>query len=399
MISAPLSEVADVIRGVSFSKNEGDSLPSKGRLPIIRAGSIQDTLLLNEGLIWVPEEKIKNHQKIRCDDIIMCTSSGSADLVGKCAKSSIDFEGSFGAFCAGIRPNSKKVSASYLYHFLISPSFRNWTKVSSGANIKNIRISELAEFEIRLPSLAEQHHAADILDKANAMRRKRQQAILLADEFLQSIFLNMFGDPVANPKDWSIVELGSVLETIESGTSPKCDSRQPEVGEWGVLKLGAVTYCKYNPAESKAMFLGDTPNKKDEVHAGDLLFTRKNTYDLVGASAIVESTPPNLLMPDLIFRLQTKKLINKYYLWALLTNPGMRARVQSLASGAAGSMPNISKQSLKGLKIPLPPIDLQYTYQDIHMKTGSIKRKFEMASAHFLSLSNALSYKAFSGEL
>lgn len=85
MRKAPLAAVADVIRGVSFSKEEGDTIQSDGKLPVIRAGSIQDSLLLNEGQIWVPREKIKAHQKIRRDDIVMCTSSGSSDLVGKCA--------------------------------------------------------------------------------------------------------------------------------------------------------------------------------------------------------------------------------------------------------------------------------------------------------------------------
>ncbi|HBO4632861.1 TPA: hypothetical protein L4U96_001920, partial [Pseudomonas aeruginosa] len=144
MKNVPLGDIATLVRGVGFSKEEGSLLPLDGHLPIIRAGSIQESLLLREGQIWVPAGKIKSSQKIRIDDIVMCTSSGSSDLVGKCARSVEDFDGSFGAFCAGIRADQEKVSPSYLYHFLCSPVFKSWTSASSGANIKNIRVSELA---------------------------------------------------------------------------------------------------------------------------------------------------------------------------------------------------------------------------------------------------------------
>ena len=85
MKKAPLITIAEVIRGVSFSKDEGSGFKSEGRLPVIRAGSIQESLHLDEGQIWVPEGKIKENQKIRRDDIVMCTSSGSSSLVGKCS--------------------------------------------------------------------------------------------------------------------------------------------------------------------------------------------------------------------------------------------------------------------------------------------------------------------------
>ena len=216
MNTVSLDEVADVIRGVTFSKAEGETFPSPDRLPVIRAGSIQQELHLDEGQIWVPAEKIKPHQKIRRDDIIMCTSSGSSDLVGKCAKSEQDYDGSFGAFCAGIRTDSQVMNPSYLFHFLRSPSFRRWTSSSSGANIKNIRLSELAKFQIPAPTIREQKRIAAILDKADNLRRKRQQAIQLADEFLRAVFLEMFGDPMTSSKPWMRKTL---QEIVAEGTS------------------------------------------------------------------------------------------------------------------------------------------------------------------------------------
>ncbi len=84
----------------------------------------------------------------------------------------------------------------------------SWTRKSLGANIKNIRKSELEQFKLPLPSLEEQKRIAAILDKADSLRRKRQQALQLADDFLRATFLDLFGDPVTNPKGWPVKPLG-----------------------------------------------------------------------------------------------------------------------------------------------------------------------------------------------
>ncbi|CDH06792.1 Putative restriction-modification system specificity determinant [Xenorhabdus bovienii str. oregonense] len=402
MIKAPLSVVAEVIRGVSFSKEEGNTIQSEGKLPVIRAGSIQDSLLLNEGQIWVPKEKIKEHQKIRRDDIVMCTSSGSSDLVGKCAKSEIDFEGSFGAFCAGIRPIEGKVSASYLYHFLSSPEFRNWTKSSSGANIKNIRISELAEFEIPLPPLTEQKRIAAILDKADAIRRKRQQAIQLADEFLRAVFLDMFGDPVTNPKGWEVRPLVDGIKSIISGWSAKGESYPCNEGEYGVLKISAVTSGKFNPQENKFVYEKDIPADKKLVFPkkGDLLFSRANTRDLVAATCIVPKDNNNVFLPDKLWNVKTSEnILLPEYLNYLIWEPRFKEKLTSQATGTSGSMLNISKGKFETTDAIFPDLPLQKKFRSIYWGVqkyiDSLNASLDGCDASFSSLSQ----KAFSGEI
>ena len=86
------------------------------------------------------------------------------------------------------------------------------TVAGVGGSLVRARPAEVERIEIPLPPLAEQKRIAAILDKADAIRRKRQQAIQLADDFLRAVFLDMFGDPVTNPKGWEIAELGSISE-------------------------------------------------------------------------------------------------------------------------------------------------------------------------------------------
>jgi len=252
---------------------------------------------------------------------------------------------------------------------------------------------------VLVPPIDEQRRIADILDRADAIRRKRQEAIRLTEELLRSAFLEMFGDPVANPKGWNVYELGDLLTDIQSGWSPKCDSRVADVEEWGVLKLSGVTYGYFNSNENKALLPEDSSRPDLEVKTGDLLMTRKNTYDLVGASAFVHNTRPKLMLSDLIFRLCLKNSVDPIYIWQVLSQKPMRDNISKLAGGTAGSMPNISKARLRKLLLPVPPLDFQLKYRKIAntLWTGQNHQKASSEKAH--DLFNSLLQRAFRGEL
>ena len=169
----------------------------------------------------------------------------------------------------------------------------------------------------------------------------------------------MFGDPVSNPFRWDKVLMNECLENIDNGKSFVCDT-VARVGEHpAILKLSAVTYGIYKPEENKRIISESDFVENAEVREGDLLFTRKNTPELVGMAAYVASTPPKLMMPDLIFRLNTKNNCNKVFLWQLINHDLFRKQIQSIASGSAKSMSNISKERLGKFSIYLPPIELQ----------------------------------------
>lgn len=394
-----LTSVASVVRGVTFSKSEGESYPSTGKLPIIRAGSIQVQLLLDEGQIWVPKEKIKDNQKIRRNDIIMCTSSGSSNLVGKCAKSNVDFEGSFGAFCIGIRPNPEKISPSYLFHFLSSPKFRHWTKNSSGANIKNIRVSELAEFKIPLPPLTEQKRIAAILDKADTIRRKRQQAIQLADDFLRAVFLNMFGDPVTNPKGWEVHPLESV-----------CVAKQGiKAGPFGsALKKEVYTSNGYRVYGQEQVIggnfsIGDyyiDAEKYAEmavyaIQPGDLLISLVGS---IGKTLIVpEDVEPGIINPRLLRIRAKKEKLNPEFFQFLLKQPNVQTELKKHSHG--GTMAVLNATMLKEFNIIVPPVNMQERFSNFVQEYSALLDKLMKMLVLHDSIFNSLSQRAFRGEL
>lgn len=293
---------------------------------------------------------------------------------------------------------SPKLIPKYLLWFLISAS-KKLNNRASGATVKGIKIDALKDLKIPLPPLEEQKRIAAILDKADAIRRKRKEAIALTEELLRSTFLDMFGDPVTNPKGWDKVKLDTVVTKIDSGWSPKCDSREADFDEWGVLKLGAVTLGHFNSLENKALLPETEPRPELEVKEGDLLFSRKNTYELVGATAYVHRTRERLLLPDLIFRLCLSEKVDPVYLWQALSRKTMRNELSRLASGSSGSMPNISKARLKNLLVPIPPIDLQLKYKEAVNRFSRCQESQQQTALHTNNLFNSLLQKAFRGEL
>ena len=119
-----VKSIAQVIRGVSYDKREVGEMPGYGLLPVLRATNIQDNgLVLDQDLVYVPERFVSDDQRLRPGDIIVATSSGSKHLVGKTAQLKSEWNGSFGAFCAAVRP-ADEVNSRYLGYFFDSPAYK-----------------------------------------------------------------------------------------------------------------------------------------------------------------------------------------------------------------------------------------------------------------------------------
>ena len=313
------------------------------------------------------------------------------------------YEGKFDAYQRTYIVESldeETLNTRYLFWFL-EKYIEKLRKLSIGGVIKYIKLNNLTDPDIPLPPLEDQKRIVKILDQADDLRQKRKQAIELLDEYVKSVFLEMFGDPVSNPKGWDTLRMKNILLKIESGKSPKCLGRKANSGEWGVLKLGAITQCEYKPFENKALPSNEPPRRDIEVKKGDVLFSRKNTQDLIAACAYVWETPNHLMMPDLIFRLviKNKEVLNPIYFQGLLSNTSKRKVIQSLSGGAAGSMPNISKTKLLEALVEIPPISLQNHYSKIVVKVESLKQKMIQQSQELDNQFQALMQKAFKGEL
>lgn len=297
---------------------------------------------------------------------------------------------------AAIRAKDGKANTRFLRYFLRRFEF-DLTRQGVGSTFSAINRRDIERMQLLLPPLNKQDRIVAILDATEELRRLREQADRRTADLIPALFHEMFGT-----RDESATKtLGEIVQSIDSGWSPVCRAESAAPNEWGVLKLGAVTTGTFLGSENKALPEEEVPRPAIEVEAGDILFTRKNTKELVAAVAYVWETRPKLLLSDLIFRLRPKVgvSVESVYLAYALKKTDKRREIQSLASGAAGSMPNISKQRLSGVKVSLPPLSLQRVFAGRVAGIRAIEVSQAVSHRRLDNLFLSLLHRAFNGEL
>ncbi|MEL7163299.1 MAG: restriction endonuclease subunit S, partial [Bacteroidota bacterium] len=162
------------------------------------------------------------------------------------------------------------------------------------------------------------------------------------------------------PVDWDAVRLKKLILKFESGVSVNGENRPLEKGEIGVLKVSAVSYGVFNSTAAKAVIEDDLDRVRTNPKKGQIIISRANTPELVGASAFVHDDYPDLYLPDKLWQTVTdEKVVDNRYLFATLQSSRVKERTKNLATGSSGSMKNISKPSFLSIQIPLPPLPEQ----------------------------------------
>ena len=389
-----LQEIAQVIRGVSFDKEDVLDEGRDGYWPVLRAGNIGTDLLIDQDLVWVPESRIGDEQRLRAGDIAICMSSGSHTVVGKTATLRSDWTGSVGAFCAIVRPRPGTVLPDWLSFFLHSEVFRTWTRQSPGANIKNIRKSELEAFPVPLPAFDEQQRIVDLLSRAEGIVRLRRQAQQKAAGLISAMFVDMFGDPVTNPKGWPFARLVEVLSApIRNGISPSRSGRIP--GK--VLTLSSITHGEFDEASVKEANFAAPIASGDEVRAVDFLVCRGNgNRTLVGAGCFPMRDMSGVAFPDTAIAVRPDPaVVNPAYFSALWRTAFIRQQIDSIAKTTNGTF-KINQKGLAGIRIPVPRSERQSEFSRRAEALLSIQSQQAVALQKATATFEALRARAFS---
>lgn len=317
-----------------------------------------------------------------------------------CGKSNLGIDAAIGRQLMALRPDESKLDRNYLFAFIRSQEAQI-CELGQGATVPGIAKGDIENIEIPYLPLPEQHRIAAILDKADAIRRKREEGIRLTEELLRSAFLEMFGDPETNRKGWTILPVSEVVAEMEGGRSLLADPTESVSTEYRVLKVSAVTWADYRPYESKPVPADYIPPPAHIVKKDDLLFSRANTTELVGATVYVFDTPPNHLLPDKLWRFVWRhdRPVDPQYIRVLFMTPAIKRELGKRATGTSGSMKNISKAKLMMIRIPVPPIELQRKFGRFALaqhKTLTARREGAEATA---ALFGSLVQRAFRGQL
>lgn len=297
-----------------------------------------------------------------------------------------------------LRPDESKLDSTYLFYMIWSNQFRTLGAASmfGAAGQKRVGSDFLKSFEIPLPPLAEQKRIAAILDKADAIRRKRQQAIQLADDFLRAVFLDMFGDPVTNPKGWELRKLGDLCDV---GSSKRVFVE--EFVESGIPFYRGTEVGKLGNGEEivPSLFISEKHYQKLKEHGGvphigDLLLPsicpdgriwqvseEKPFYFKDGRVLWIKSSNASV-SPD---------YLRSYLQHIFFTN------YNAIASGT--TFAELKIVALKNLVVLIPPKNVQEQYSSL-MKKTLVNISNQLAGLNEQSqLFDCISQKAFSGQL
>ncbi|MBU2869748.1 restriction endonuclease subunit S [Colwellia sp. E2M01] len=283
--------------------------------------------------------------------------------------------------------DEEKVDRDFLIRFLESKA-QYIDSEGKGATVKGITLDFLKSLEIPLPPLDEQKRIAAILDKADAIRRKRQQAINLADDFLRSVFLDMFGDPVTNPKGWQT----TVLKVVAPAISTKNVSISNDEKIW-LLNLDAVEAQTGKILKELSIPLNEVGSSTNHFDSSHVLYSKLRPY----LNKVVIPNKPGMATSELITLKPDLKQLTREFLASYLRSDYFVNWAKTKVAGA--KMPRLSTAELWKHEIYLPPINLQLKFVALFTQVNELKKKNEISKHDTENGFNSLSQKAFAGEL
>tara|TARA_B100000676_G_scaffold311120_1_gene379885 strand:- start:1005 stop:2147 length:1143 start_codon:yes stop_codon:yes gene_type:complete len=280
----------------------------------------------------------------------------------------------------------------YLRH-AITVVLKSMDRFTHGSTMKHINRAEFLDTKIYLPSdIDEQKRIANILDKADAIRQKRQQTIELADQFLRSAFLDMFGDPVKNPKGWNKRLLDEIIQ-VQSGqvdpkVSPYCNL--PHVGGDNIISgSGKLLNVK----------LAKELNLKSGKYAFDESFILYSKIRPI-LNKVASPNFSGICSAD-IYPIRPKaKTVSKYFLEAVLKSKDFLKYCEKVSTRT--NIPKINRSDLLSYSAPIPTYiegSQQSQFEDLAKNISIIKEKLFQSYEHSISLFNSLTQRAFRGEL
>lgn len=364
----PQIRLGDLIDEAAYGTSVKCSEAAQG-VPVLRMGNVRyDGRLDLADLKYAPLTDAEMGKFGLVAGDILFNRTNSKELVGKTGVWDGRFPAAAASYFIRVRVKQEVVLPEWVWWFMNSAFMkRRLFETARGAiGQANINSEELKAFSIPVPPLDEQRRIVDILNHAASIRRLREEARAKAREVIPALFVEMFGDPAMNPKGWPVSPLGDLIRHLEGGKNLQAGDGEKDGSGLRILKVSAVTSGFFRPLESKPAPNGYQPPPSHFVRKDDLLFSRANTVDLVGATAFVHETPRNILLPDKLWRFvwNEPSAILPFYMLHFFQQQHTRAAMSRMATGTSDSMKNISQAKLVTLTVMVPPLPLQQEFAE-----------------------------------
>ena len=379
-----LENICDIKSGGTPSRNEKDNYG--GLIPWAKISDIE----ASNGNLFTTEETITEkglkaiHNRIFDKGTLLFAMYGS---VGKIAFTQVKVSTNQAILGINIKDESKLYDR-YLYYWLLRKK-HEFLHLANGVTQKNLSTTFVRNLEIPLPPIASQRRIANILDKADEIIRKRKEAIALTEQLQKSIFLDMFGDPVTNPKGWEKCQVKDIAK-VKTGKTP---SRKENDNYGSSIRWVKTTEVINSIIEETEEYLSEKgalqmnvfPEKTIIVAMYGQGKTRGRTALLANPSTTNQACAA--ILPSCKY--------NTIYLWELLKLSYYRLR----ELGRGGNQPNLNLDMIKTFEIIFPPLENQEKFEDIITKIQIQRAKNIKSLEESENLFNSLLQKAFKGEL
>ncbi|EGF30548.1 Type I restriction-modification system, specificity subunit S [Oxalobacteraceae bacterium IMCC9480] len=295
-----------------------------------------------------------------------------------------------------IRPEAR-VFRPFLRHWLESADAQFQMRGATvTGTIQNLSLAQVGRLELSLPLLPEQRRIAAILDQADALRAKRREALAQLDSLTQSIFIEMFGDPVTNSKALPTKKL-SEITTFENGDRSGNYPSGDDIKIAGILFLSTKNITNDRLDLTKRVYI--SKEKFDSLSRGkvlrnDLIITLRGT---LGSCCIFDAIEETAFINAQMMIIRPQSGCSSEYLHALLTSQQAQERFDHIGRGAA--VPQLTSAQLASLPIPVPSEEKQREFAVRKRTLDELKAKEEQGMAELDTLFASLQHRAFSGEL
>ena len=383
MIQKSIGILADQIRGVSYKKKNLHDTLDENSVILLRANNIINGKLDFTDVLYVDKSVISDTQYLKYGDILISASSGSKKVIGKAASFHSQCKCTFGAFCKVIRPH-KDVREFLRIYFQSSAYRRQISHLALGANINNIRNEHIDSLQLEIPNETARKQIVNKIDLLQKILTKKQQILSDLDELIKARFVEMFGDPINNSKNWKLINIKKCCVDILGGGTPS--KSHPE------FFTGSVPWV--TPKDMKENVITDSKDHitYEAISNSSAKLIPSNSVLMVIRSGILKHTLPVAINKNEVTINQDMKAfvptseISPIFLenYFIAISPDILSKVRSVTAD------NINFKSFQKRKIILPPISLQNEFanfvQQVDKSKVAVQKSLEETQTLFDSL-------------
>ena len=394
-----LGEVCTFRRGLTYSK--GDEVEHSSKV-VLRANniSLEKNQLCFDELKFIRDDfEIPDDKYLEKDCLLICTASGSKAHLGKVAYIDKEYDFAFGGFMGLIVPDVSLVFSRYFYYVLTAENYRQFIqRLTDGANINNLKFSQLAEFDIPIPPLAEQKRIVAKIDaafeKIDRLKANAEKNLANAKELFQSAL-----DEAMRPKKgWEEKRLGEVYNFIDyRGKTPtKIDQGIPLVTARNI-RMG---YLDYSVRDFISLAEYKTRQSRGIAHKGDILFTTEAPLGFVALADLDEFSTGQRVITFQQYEGSSFQLLNAFYYYYFQAKR-FQSEIRKQATGATAQ--GIKASRLRNIPIAVVPIAEQkqiIKHLDfLSEKIKMLEQNYARQVADCAEMRQAILREAFEGRL